>query len=151
MLRIELRKAFVLSFCGSPNSYSGVPSSTMIPSAINITRSATSLANPISSSSFCCVSLSILPTVLSFPGEETSPHVYIFYRFTTYTKSGNGVHMAPLPLFNIPTPAFAQIHPLAGACQTHIPVLYHSQAFPDSQAAELSQRPPQLTFSRAGL
>lgn len=86
-----------------------------------------------------------------FTGEETSPHVYIFYRFTTYTKSGNGVHMAPLPLFNIPIPAFAQIHPLAGACQTHIPVLYHSQAFPDSQAAELSQRPPQLTFSRAGL
>ena len=123
VLRIELRKAFVLSFCGSPSQ----------------------------AAVFAVFLYQFSQQFYHFPGEETSPHVYIFYRFTTYTKSGNGVHMAPLPLFNIPIPAFAQIHPLARACQTHIPVLYHSQVFPGSQAAELSQRPPRLTFFRAGL
>ena len=46
--KIDFKKFCVLGFCGLLNTSSGVPSSAIIPSAIKITLSATSLANPIS-------------------------------------------------------------------------------------------------------
>mgnify|MGYP000734204674 CR=1 FL=1 len=46
--RIWLRNNLVLSWVGLVKKCSGVPSSTIFPSSMKITRSATSLAKPIS-------------------------------------------------------------------------------------------------------